>query len=232
MYIGCAPHYGRASPQVLNWRWADTTGWSSNTAGCWVPTSPFGTRPFLVRPVSQPWVGRRGRVQSPQPGVGLSAHMHTHAHTHSLTHTHTHMLAPASFQHTFNFLMKLRTYKRFPLNIPNMIRWPVRVSLNTNKQDLLHTIGFFPSPPPPSVWGCPVRAPWSPMWRARRHLHRSYLPSLRLPSGPCTRVLRLSNSQQTSGLRGEVRGSWFVVRYYIKWACIRGERGVGSSSIS
>jgi len=62
------PPYGRAPPQVLNWLWADTTGWSSNTAGCWMsmsPQVPLGTCPFLVRPVSQPWVGRRGRVQSP-----------------------------------------------------------------------------------------------------------------------------------------------------------------------
>ena len=29
------------------------------------PQVPLGTCPFLVRPASQPWVGRRGRVQSP-----------------------------------------------------------------------------------------------------------------------------------------------------------------------
>ena len=34
--------------------------------GGWVPDGhPLGMCPFLVRLVSQPWVGRRGRVQSP-----------------------------------------------------------------------------------------------------------------------------------------------------------------------
>jgi len=55
--LGVTP-YGRASPQVLNWLWADTTGWSSNTARCWVPTSPLG----YVSILGETGVGLEGGV--------------------------------------------------------------------------------------------------------------------------------------------------------------------------